>query len=85
MCFGPSSAEKAAAAESQKQQQEAAAASQRAADEAQREEAEVRAEAKQEDISQALDSRTKRRGMSGGAGRRSLFSTSAAGFLGRFQ
>ena len=85
MCFGPSSAEKAAAAESQKQQQEAAAASQRAADEAQREEAEVRAEAKQEDISQALDSRTKRRGMSGGAGRRSLFSSSAAGFLGRFQ
>jgi len=85
MCFGPSSAEKAAAAESQKQQQEAAAASQRAADEAQREEAEVRAEAKQEDISSALDARTKRRGMGGGAGRRSLFSSSAAGFLGRFQ
>lgn len=85
MCFGPSSAEKAAAAESQKQQQEAAAASQRAADEAQREEAEVRAEAKQEDISEALDSRTKRRGMSGGAGRRSLLSAGAQGFLGRFQ
>lgn len=85
MCFGPSSAEKAAAAESQKQQQEAAAASQRAADEAQREEAEVRAEAKQEDISEALDSRIKRRGMSGGAGRRSLFTSSGAGFLGRFQ
>jgi len=85
MCFGPSSAEKAAAAESQKQQQEAAAASQRAADEAQREEAGVRAEAKQEDISEALDARTKRRGMSGGAGRRSLLSSSALGFLGRFQ
>ena len=85
MCFGPSSAEKAAAAESQKQQQEAAAASQRAADEAQRAEAEVRAEAKQEDISEALDSRTKRRGMSGGAGRRSLLSAGAQGFLGRFQ
>lgn len=85
MCFGPSKAEKQIVQDMQQQQQEAAAASQQAADEAQRAEAEVRAEAKQEDISEALDARTKRRGMSGGAGRRSLLSTSAAGFLGRFQ
>ena len=85
MCFGPSKAEKQIVQDMQQQQQEAAAASQQAADEAQREEAEVRAEAKQEDISEALDARTKRRGMSGGAGRRSLFSAGAQGFLGRFQ
>jgi hypothetical protein len=85
MCFGPSKAEKQSAAASQQEQQAAATAQQLAADEAQREEAEVRAEAKQEDISEALDSRTKRRGMSGGAGRRSLFSSTGAGFLGRFQ
>ena len=85
MCFGPSRAEKQSAAASQQEQQAAAAAQQLAADEAQRAEAEVRAEAKQEDISEALDSRTKRRGMSGGAGRHSLFSSTGAGFLGRFQ
>ena len=85
MCFGPSKAEKQAAQQQQQQQQEAAVQQQQAADEAQREEAEVRAEAKQEDISEALDARTKRRGMSGGAGRRSLLTSSAAGFLGRFQ
>ena len=85
MCFGPSKAEKQAAQQQQQQQQEAAVQQQQAADEAQREEAEVRAEAKQEDISEALDARTKRRGMSGGAGRRSLFSVGGQGFLGRFQ
>jgi hypothetical protein len=85
MCFGPSSAEKAAAAESQKTQQEAAAKQQEAADAAQREEAERRAEAKQGDIESAISSRTARRGMSGGAGRRSLLTSSGAGFLGRFQ
>ncbi len=85
MCFGPSKAEREAARQAQEDQQEAADEAQRAADEAQREEAEVRAEAKQEDISEALDSRIKRRGMSGGAGRRSLFTSSGAGFLGRFQ
>jgi hypothetical protein len=85
MCFGPSKAEKQAAQQAQQDQQEAADEASAAADEAQREEAEVRAGAKQEDISEALDARTKRRGMSGGAGRRSLFSSSAAGFLGRFQ
>lgn len=85
MCFGPSKAEKQAAQQQQQQQQEAAVQQQQAADEAQREEAEVRAEAKQEDISEALDARTKRRGMSGGAGRRSLFSAGGQGFLGRFQ
>lgn len=85
MCFGPSKAEKQAAQQQQQQQQEAAVQQQQAADEAQREEAEVRAEAKQEDISEALDARIKRRGMSGGAGRRSLLTSSAAGFLGRFQ
>jgi hypothetical protein len=85
MCFGPSKAEKAAAQQAQQDQQAAANEARAAADEAQREEANVRAEAKQEDVSEALDARTKRRGMSGGAGRRSLFSSSAAGFLGRFQ
>jgi hypothetical protein len=85
MCFGPSKAEKAAAQQAQQDQQAAADEARAAADEAQREEANVRAEAKQEDVSEALDARTKRRGMSGGAGRRSLFSSSAAGFLGRFQ
>lgn len=86
MCFGPSSAEKAAAAESQRVQQEAAAESQRLADEAQRAQAEERARQKASDIEQAISSRTTRRGASGGTGRRSLFSAaSGQGFLGRFQ
>lgn len=85
MCFGPSSAEKAAAAESQKAQQEAAAKQQEAADAAQREEAERRAQAKAEDIEGAISARAVRKGMSGGAGQRSLFTNTGAGFLGRFQ
>lgn len=84
MCFGPSAAEKAAAQKAQEEQQAAAAAQQKAADEAQRAEAEVRANAKQKDIAEALDARIARSGMSGGSGRRSLFTSSGAGFLGRF-
>ncbi len=85
MCFGPSSAEKAAAAEAQRVQAEAAAAAQREADEAQRAEAEEKARQKASDISAAISSRTTRRGASGGSGRRSLFSAATGqGFLGRF-
>lgn len=73
MCFGPSRKEKQAAAEQQVE-----------ADVAKREEVEKRAEQKREDISQALEARTQRRGMRGGAGRRSLFRSGGAGFLGRF-
>jgi len=75
MCFGggPSQTEKKAAAEQQVE-----------ADVAKREEIEKRAEQKREDISQALQARTQRRGMRGGAGRRSLFRAGGGGFLGRF-
>jgi hypothetical protein len=73
MCFGPSKREKQAAAEQQVE-----------ADVAKREEVEKLAEQKREDISQALEARTQRRGMRGGAGRRSLFRAGGGGFLGRF-
>jgi len=75
MCFGggPSRQEKQAAAEQQVE-----------ADVAKREEVEKRAEQKREDISEALEARTQRRGMRGGAGRRSLFRAGGGGFLGRF-
>jgi hypothetical protein len=75
MCFGggPSRQEKQAAAEQQVE-----------ADVAKREEVEKLAEQKREDISQALEARTQRRGMRGGAGRRSLFRAGGGGFLGRF-
>lgn len=75
MCFGggPSRQEKQAAAEQRVE-----------ADVAKREEVEKRAEQKREDISQALEARTERRGMRGGAGRRSLFRAGGGGFLGRF-
>lgn len=81
MCFGggggPSKAEQEAA--------NRRAAEQRAeAEIAKREEIERKAVQKREDISQALSSRTERRGMRGGAGRRSLFQASGAGFMGRF-
>lgn len=85
MCFGPSAAEKKAAQDAQIAQQEAAAKEQQAADAAQREEAVRRATAKQGDIEEAITARSASRGMSGGAGRRSLFSAGGAGFLGRFQ
>lgn len=75
MCFGggPSRQERQVAAEQQVE-----------ADVAKREEIEKRAEQKREDISQALEARTQRRGMRGGAGRRSLFRAGGGGFLGRF-
>jgi len=84
MC-GPSKQEKAAAKKSQEEQAAAAAQQQQTADQALRDEAERRAIAKQGDILDAVSARTVRKGMSGGSGRRSLFSSSAAGFLGRFQ
>lgn len=73
MCFGPSREEKQAAAEQRVE-----------ADLAKREEVEKLARQKREDISQALEARTQRRGMRGGAGRRSLFRAGGGGFLGRF-
>ena len=74
MCFGgPSKEEKQAAAEQRVE-----------ADVAKREEVEKLARQKREDISQALQARTQRRGMRGGAGRRSLFRAGGGGFLGRF-
>lgn len=85
MCFGPSKAERQAAAESQQQQAQAAEEQRIAAEEAQRQQAEERAQQKQEDISEAISARTARKGMRGGAGRRSLFTAGGSGFLGRFQ
>lgn len=84
MCFGPSAAEIAAAKKSQQQQAEAAATQRAAADAAARAEADRLAEAKASDISAAISATDVRQGMQGGAGRRSLFSASGAGFLGRF-
>ncbi len=76
MCFGgggPSKAEKEAAAEQRIE-----------AEEAKSEEIQKRAKQKREDISTALEGKTQRSGMRGGAGRRSLFRASGGGFLGRF-
>lgn len=79
MCFGgggssgPSEAEKQAAAQQRVE-----------AEIAKRREIEKKAVQKREDISEALSSRTQRKGMRGGAGRRSLFQASGAGFMGRF-
>jgi hypothetical protein len=76
MCFGgggPSRAEKEAAAEQRIE-----------AEQAKQEEIQKRGEQKREDISEALESRTRRSGMRGGAGRRSLFKAGGGGFLGRF-
>jgi hypothetical protein len=75
MCFGggPSKAEKEAAAEQRIEAEQAKA-----------EEIQKRAEQKREDISEAIDRRTQRRGMRGGTGRRSLFKAGGGGFLGRF-
>ena len=84
MC-GPSKKQKAATEKAQKTQEKAAVEKRKVADEVNREEAERRAEVKAEDISEAVSARSVRKGMSGGSGRRSLFSSSAAGFLGRFQ
>ena len=75
MCFGggPSQEENEAAAEQRIE-----------SDQAKREEVEKRAVQKREDISSALSARTKRAGMRGGSGRRSLFRAGGSGFLGRF-
>ena len=75
MCFGggPSREEKQAAADQRV-----------AAEQAKRAEVEKRAESKREDISEALSARMQQRGMRGGRGRRSLFRSGGAGFLGRF-
>lgn len=73
MCFGPS-----------RQEQQAANDQRREADIQQREVVEERAEKKIENIEEALDAREKKRGMRGGAGRRSLFRAGGGGFLGRF-
>jgi len=74
MCFGPSAAEKQAATESREE-----------ADRAKRAEIETRVETKREDITEAIEGRTERRGMRGGSGRRSLFRAAGSGFLGRFK
>ncbi len=84
MCFGPSSAEREAARRAQQQQAQAAAAQRAAAEAEARAEAERRAEAKASDISNALGGNNALKNMQGGAGRRSLFSASGGGFLGRF-
>ena len=75
MCFGGGPS---------KQEKQAAVTQRVEADVAKREEIEERAEKKREDISEALEARTERRGMRGGAGRRSLFRSGGGGFLGRF-
>ena len=73
MCFGPSKAEKQAAVTQREE-----------ADVQKREVVEERAEQKVEDIEEAVESKTKKRGMRGGSGRRSLFRAGGGGFLGRF-
>ncbi len=76
MCFGggPSKAEKQAAAEQRVE-----------ADVVKQEEIQKIAQKKREDIGEAIESSTERRGgMRGGAGRRSLMRAGGAGFLGRF-
>ena len=73
MCFGPSKAEKQAAADQRE-----------LAEDAKREEIEERAGEKREDIQDALSGRAVRSGKRGGSGRRSLFTSSGGGFLGRF-
>jgi hypothetical protein len=55
------------------------------AEEAKRQAIEERADKKADDISDALDEGTIKRGMRGGAGRRSLLRSDGAGFLGRFE
>jgi len=78
MCFGSNVREATAAAN---QRKEATLAKQEAAKE--------RAADKRDDISDALSARSERKGMGGGKGRRSLYSSSTSssgsGFLGRFQ
>ena len=63
-----------------------AAAQQRAvAEEAKQEAIQERAVAKREDITEAVSSRSERKGRRGGAGRRSFYSAQTGqGFLGRF-
>ena len=75
MCLGPSAAEKRAAAEQRA-----------AAEETKRQAIDERANQKREDIEGALSARVERKGKRGGAGRRSLFTSSggASGFTGRF-
>lgn len=75
MCFGPSAAERAAAR-----------AQREAAEQEKRQQIEERAQSKREDISEALSASAERRGRAGGAGRRSLFTSSSggAGYASRF-
>jgi len=84
MCFGggggPTEAEEQSAAEQRVE-----------AEDAQREEAETRAEQKRKDISDAFEASVADAGARGGAGRRSLFrgqsgrgAGGSAGYLGRF-
>ena len=73
MCFGPSAAEKQAAADARVE-----------AEVAKRAEIEDKAGVKREDISDALTARSQGKGMRGGTGRKSLFSSGGQGFLGRF-
>lgn len=68
MCFGPSSAERAAM-----RAQREAAEEQKAAELAER------ARTKEADVSEALSSRTIQSGRRGGAGRRSLFTSMSGG------
>lgn len=78
MCFGSSSKDLAPA-------QDAAVAQREQADDDNYEENVKRAEDKRSDISDALSARSKKSGMRGGSGRRSLFKSGGSGFLGRFQ
>lgn len=68
MCFGPSAAERAAMR-----------AQREAAEEQKQAELAERARTKEEDVSEALSSRTIQQGRRGGAGRRSLFTSMSGG------
>ena len=75
MCFGPSSAERAAMREQEKLSKE----QRREAEARKQEELAERARTKEEDVSEALSSRTIQSGRRGGAGRRSLFTSMSGG------
>ncbi len=81
MCFGskPKKPEEDTEAEAK-----AAAEDRIEAEDEKREEVEKVAVQKREDISEALETSAEKKGMRGGAGRRSLFRSGGGGFLDRF-
>ena len=80
MCFGGGSKP----AEEKEKEAEAIVDDRIEAENEKREEVEKVSEKKREDIGEAIESRTEKRGARGGSGRRSLFRSGGGGYLGRF-